>query len=326
MIFSRSIYFLVVIFLHFSANVFAGHWEHETYSSAFGIRNYHVFIPENLSAKVKPALLIMLHGCDQTPQEFAKGSRIESWAEKEKFIVLMPEQNILYNPFKCWNWILPANNSRIGEPNEIVNMLDLVITKFTADESRVYAAGMSAGASMVSILGNCFPEKFKALASHDGTQYYASATGLDFSTVVLYGASVLPEVAASVGNKCSIFSSNRPTQMPMILFHGMNSPLMSALHAVQIETEMNAFNDYLDNNARDNSYFKSSTIVKVKDNNRYGYTLYKTINNDNETIIERYMINHLNHAWSGGVLGKYNDPKGPDASELIINFFKQHGL
>lgn len=304
----------------------AGNWDHSTYAGVSGIRNYHVYIPSNLPNNRKAPVVVMLHGCDQTPFEFANGTRIEKWADKEKFIALFPEQNLVNNPFKCWNWIVPLNNSRVGEPLDIIGMLDEVLNKYNADDENVFAAGMSAGASMVSILGNCFPERFKALGAHDGTQYFSSATGLDFATVVLYGASVLPEVAALTGSKCSMLAPNRPSKMPIIILKGLNSPLMSPLHAIQVEQEFRALNDYLDNGVRDNSYFGSQSITTVPESDRYGYSLYSTYNSNQELIIERYMINKLGHEWSGGVAGKYNNPNGPDASALIIKFFKNYGL
>lgn len=307
-------------------NLWAGSWDHETYFGLSGIRNYHVYVPSTLSDARKAPVVVMLHGCDQTPADFAKGTRIEKWADKEKFIAVLPEQNPMYNPFKCWNWYAPINNTRIGEPLDIVGMLDDVLSKYDADESNVYAAGMSAGASMVSTLGNCFPERFKALAAHDGTQYYATATGLDFVTVVLYGASVFPEFAAATGVACSSMVVDRPAQMPIIILKGMNSPLMSPLHALQVEHEFKAFNDYLDNGVRDNSYLGSENVQTIPESKSYGYDLYTTKNSDNDLLIERYMIDKLGHEWSGGVAGKYNNPNGPDASALIMKFFKHYGL
>jgi poly(3-hydroxybutyrate) depolymerase len=206
-------------------------------------------------------------------------------------------------------------------------MVDQVVKLHDADPKNVFAAGMSSGASMVSILGNCYPDRFKALGSHDGTQYYASATGLDFAQVVLTGASVSADVAASTGFACSYFVANKPTKMPIIIFHGMNSPLMSPVHAFQIENEFMAFDDFLDNSRKDNSFFRSKDIVNIPESETYGYNLYTTTNQANEVIIERYMIDKLGHNWSGGLENmKYNDPKGPDATGLIIKFFKRFGL
>lgn len=305
----------------------AGSWRTESYKGVYGNRTYKVYVPKGLSLNKKNPIVIMLHGCQQNAEEFAKGTRIEKWADKEKFIALLPEQNISYNPFKCWNWIIPSNNSRIGESQIIVEMLDAVISAYNGDTHRVFAAGMSAGASMVNILGNCYPERFRALASHDGTQFYSSYYGLDFAEVVLSGASVPSAVSAFLGNQCSRLIKNRPKKMPIVIFHGMKSPLMSPMHAFQVESEFKAFNDYLDNGIRDNSYFLEKDVENIPETKTYGYNLYTTTDNDHEVIIERYMINDLSHGWSGGVENlPYNDPKGPDASMFIMNFFKRFGL
>ncbi len=315
--------------LTFSSTVIAADvFESGKYDGIFGTRNYKVYIPKGIAKNTKAPVVVMLHGCEQDAAEFAQGTRITQWADKEKFIVLLPEQNKAYNPYKCWNWVLPVNNTRSGETQVIIEMLDVVLEKYNADKDRVFAAGMSAGASMVNILGNCYPERFKALASHDGTQYFSSATAMDFADVVLYGPSVPAPTAAQTGYNCSMFVTNRPTQMPIIIFHGMNSPYMSPAHAYQVESEFKILNDYLDNGARDTSYFLEKDVKFIPGSaGTYGYNKYTTTNHKHVVLFERYMINDLSHAWSGGVANlPYNDPKGPDASALIINFFKTFGL
>lgn len=310
------------------ANAEAGVWKTGTASSSTGLRDYRVYIPNDMPKGHRPALVVMLHGCDQNAKDFAFGSRIEIQADKEKFIALFPEQNILNNALKCWNWYLPAYNGRYGESEAIISIIDTIIEKYNVDSDNVFAGGMSAGASMVSILGNCYPEKFKALASNDGTQFYASASGIDFVNVVMRGASVNTATAAKRGYECSQFVENKPTQMPMIIFYGMNSPLMSPIHATQIEDQITGFNDYLDNGKKDQSIIKSQASLSVAaTKTAYSYTLFTTTNHDNQVFIERYMIDNLGHDWSGGASGvKYSDSMGPDATALMIKFFKRFGL
>lgn len=301
-------------------------FETGSYTGILGTRNFKVYVPAGLSKTKKAPVVVMIHGCEQNAEVFAGGTRIVKWADKEKFIVLLPEQNQEFNPYKCWNWVLPVNNSKYGETQVIVEMLDKVLLKYNGDEKRVYAAGMSSGASMVNILGNCYPDRFKALASHDGTQFYSTKTGMDFADVVLYGPAVPAPVAAEYGYACSAYSK-RPKQMPIIVFHGMNSPLMSPSHAYQVENEFKVLNDLLDNGVRDTSYFLSKDVVFYPGKNTYGYNKYSMINKANQPLIVRYMINDLAHSWSGGdPKYPYNDPKGPDATALIIEFFKTFGL
>lgn len=303
-------------------------FETGSYNGIFGQRFYKVYLPKGFDKSKKTPVVVMIHGCEQNASLFAEGTRIIQWADKEKFIVLLPEQNVKYNPYKCWNWVLPVNNARTGETQVIIEMLDAVLKKYNGDEDRVYAAGMSSGASMVNILGNCYPERFKALASHDGTQFYATRTGLDFADVVLCGPSVDAPSAALAGDACSSLVARRPKQMPIIIFHGMKSPLMSPAHAFAIENEFKILNDLLDNGVRDTSYFLSKDVKFFSGEGKtYGYNRYTLVNQNHDVLIERYMINDLEHAWSGGVGSvPYNDPKGPDATGLIIDFFKRWGL
>ena len=319
---------LSLIFLSLSMNVaHATDFETGRYQGFLGARSYKIYIPGSLEKGKKSPVVMMIHGCEEDAESFAAGTRIIKWADKEKFIVLLPEQNTAYNSSRCWNWFLPINNSRFGESQVLIKMLDQVIKKYNGDQNRVYAAGMSSGASMVNILGNCYPERFKALASHAGTQFYATQSGLDFADVVSYGASVPAAIAAEVGFACSAHTANRPKEMPIIIFHGMNDSLMSPTHAYQVENEFMILNDLLDNKMRDASYFFEKNVVFYQGENTYGYQKYTLINKKKKVLIDRYMINDLDHSWSGGDPAyPYNAAKGPDATAFIIDFFKRYGL
>lgn len=322
-------YFKVILLLALSASttaIHAGEWHKGVNAGVYGVRNYKVYVSDKAKKLDRPALVVFIHGCEQDAEEFARGARMIEASDKEGFVLLLPEQNKNYNPYKCWNWVLPANLGRAGEPEVIRQMTDETIERFNLDADRVFVAGMSSGAGMVNILGNCYPEKFKALASHDGTMYNSTNVALDYEEVVVNGPSVAPWISAFKGYLCASFV-DKPKSMPIIIFHGNNGPLMSPVHAFQIENQMKVYNDYLDNGKRDYSYFKEKSVTVTKDTDKYGHTLFTVVNKFNQPFIERYMINHLGHAWSGGdAKYPYNDPKGPDATKLVIQFFKKYGL
>jgi poly(hydroxyalkanoate) depolymerase family esterase len=320
-------FFLLIFFTLIASNItLATELKKFELNTITGLRNYYLYLPKLEANNNKFSMIVMLHGCEENAIDFANSTHILKYAEKNHFAVLLPEQDKIYNPYKCWNWIIPANNTRAGEGLIIVEMIEEVLKNNSIDKKKIFAAGMSAGGSMAQILGNCFPDVVKAIASHDGVQYYSTYTGLDFQTVVLNGATVSPEVAGETGYLCSALF-NPPKQMPIIIFQGMASPLMNPIHAFQIEDEFKIFNDYLDNGFRDNSIIKNKKIENIPDGENYGYTLYSLYDKNNNIFIERYMINQLSHAWSGGdAKYPYNDPKGPNATQLIINFFKRFGL
>lgn len=306
-----------------STLTFAGTFKNGQYSGIYGVRDFKIYLPNN---NKNLSMIIMLHGCDQSSDEFFKSSKIKEVADRENIAILLPEQSKMYNPFKCWNWIIPGNNSRQGESETIIDMIDQVVEKYGINKDKVFAAGMSAGASMAGILGNCYPDRVKAIASHDGVQFFPTYHGGDFATVVLHGATVPVEQSGAFGYACS-YAYNPPKQVPAIIFQGMASPLMNPMHAFQVEDEFIILNDYLDNGIRDLSAVKDKRIDTVPDTETYGYTKYSLVGQNNKVFLERYMINRLNHAWSGGDgKFKYNDPKGPSATELMIKFFKRFGL
>src|SRR4051794_13308612 len=54
-----------------------------------GHRAYKLYIPGRALAEPR-SLLIMLHGCTQTPEDFAAGTRMNELAEQNGFIVAYP--------------------------------------------------------------------------------------------------------------------------------------------------------------------------------------------------------------------------------------------
>ncbi len=57
-------------------------FETGTHTCAHGTRKYRVYLPSAIGAGVPLPLLVMLHGCGQTPEDFARGTGMNALAEQ----------------------------------------------------------------------------------------------------------------------------------------------------------------------------------------------------------------------------------------------------
>jgi poly(hydroxyalkanoate) depolymerase family esterase len=307
----------------------AGTWTEGSYWSVWGNRGYKVYLPHNYgttSDNYKLPVVVALHGCMQNPDVFAGGTRLNEWADKLGFAVVYPEQTNMYNIYNCWNWFFPINQSKkMGESQLIMGSIDKAIKQFNFDSKRVYLLGMSAGGAMASVMANCYPERFNAIGTHHATMYKAAEDAFTAEDVVYNGSKLSPEIAAAKGYACSGMIPRRKT-LPVVIIHGSRGAVMKAVHATQVETEFRAFNDFLDNGFRDNSLKDKHEIKRITPKDKYAYDLI-TWSQNGKPYIKRYMIETLGHAWSGGDNQyEFNDQNGPDATKLMLDFFKEYGL
>lgn len=304
--------------------------------------NYLLYVPNSLqSTSSERKLIVMLHGCTQRGQEFFDGTNIRKYADKMGLLVLLPQQSEQMNPYNCWNWVLPSNQVKAGpftsnEPKLILEAIDQVRMKYgIRDNQNIFLAGMSAGAAMANILASCYPKRFASVALSHGVQYAGAAwTWWDVEGLKALGtdgSAVDPEITGLAAYTCAMMGEMNPwpifgSAVPAIIFHG-DSGIMTYQHAEQTEKQFLVGYDYLDNGLRDGSFAleQDSKFVDAPEG-KYSYDVFSTYHND-KLVIERYKIHGLGHAWSGGIdeFGFF-DHRGPDATKLMIQFFKKYGL
>lgn len=81
------------------------------YSNPAGSRAYKLFVPSGYQGQPLP-LVVMLHGCTQSPDDFAAGTRMNFIAEEQTCFVGHPAQRSDANQLKCWNWFRTAGQRR----------------------------------------------------------------------------------------------------------------------------------------------------------------------------------------------------------------------
>ena len=78
-------------------------FEERSYANAAGSRAYKLYVPSGYTGQALP-LVIMLHGCTQSPDDFAAGTQMNALAEEQTFLVAYPAQTQAEEPESAQIW------------------------------------------------------------------------------------------------------------------------------------------------------------------------------------------------------------------------------
>lgn len=137
------------------------------------IRMYK-YVPEEVPPDAP--LVVSLHGCTQDAGIHSKNGWLDV-ADELKFYLVFPEQKVINNPYRCWNWF-EAENTRRGEGEiySIIEMIERMQADHSIDTDRIYVEGLSAGGWLVPILLAAYPDVFTGGATSGGGPAYCAMT------------------------------------------------------------------------------------------------------------------------------------------------------
>jgi len=181
-----------------------------SFTAKAGTRPYRLFIPRH--AAPRPALIVMLHGCTQTPENFAAGTRMNALAGQAGAYVLYPAQLASANAQRCWNWFNPADQQpEGGEAGIIAAMTQAIAAEHRIDPAQIFAAGLSAGGAQAAILGATHPEIFSAIGVHSGLACGAAREGEVRLQVVVHQTELqAEEIVAAVREEEVVDAADEP--------------------------------------------------------------------------------------------------------------------
>ncbi len=269
------------------------------YGRATDSLDYRLYIPADHERRPL-ALVLMLHGCSQDPEDFALGTRMNVLAEEFGLLVAYPRQPRAANPNGCWNWFDRRHQNRgSGEPAKLAGLAQELAKEFAIPGKRVFAAGLSAGGAMAEILSVTYPDVFDAIGIHSGLPYKSagdvpSAFGAMKGTAAFHRA---PRAA-----------TERHTRK--VIFHGLTDGTVNSVNGERL----------FDDVEREDPSLTRSDLEWPTGGSRIRGSSLKDSNG--HAIAEQWLVDGGGHAWFGGdPRGSYTQTVGLDASRVMVRFF-----
>ncbi|MGB7297721.1 MAG: PHB depolymerase family esterase [Burkholderiaceae bacterium] len=248
--------------------------------------------------------LLLLHGCDQDADSFARNTGAYQLATDHGWVVVLVSQSPLANPHKCWNWFDANTQHGGGEVAIAMSALDSVTAQWHIKPAQTYLAGMSSGAALAAAICANHPNRFAAAMFHSGVSFRASESALTAKSVLENGVRRDRDVTKLVKHS---------SDTAALIIHGADDPTVNPEHAHELMRQTLTLSGHID--AGGGLPAGCSTRRQLAANRYMTTTNYGP---------HRYIrIDGLGHAWSGGSANgaSYFDDTGPDAFELMRIFF-----
>lgn len=279
----------------------------QSFTGPAGTRSYKLYVPAKRPAGQPMALVVMLHGCTQSPDDFAAGTAMNALAEEYGLLVAYPEQPSSANAQRCWNWFKPEDQRRDqGEPSLLAGITRQVMRDHPVDPRRVFIAGLSAGGAAAAVMGAAYPDLYAAVGVHSGLPAGAASDIPSAFSAMRQGVDGRVAEGRRMGG--------RP--VPTIVFHGDRDSTVHPRNGDAVAAQATAS--------------VAGTRATVEQGRTAGGHAYsRTLHTDaaGRVLCEQWTIHGAGHAWAGGSpAGSYTDPQGPDASREMLRFFLDQRL
>jgi poly(hydroxyalkanoate) depolymerase family esterase len=292
----------------------SGRFDWHAFGSGAQGRRYKLYVPNGYDAGRPAPLVVMLHGCTQDPDDFARGTRMNEVAQRAGALVVYPEQPATANPLRCWRWFDRAQQTVDGEETAaIAGIVREVMRTYTIDARRVHVAGVSAGGAMALIVAATHPKLFASVASHSGAPIGVVATAEEGWAAMRTGTADSVDLVA----RWRAVAAEPAAGVPLLVIHGAADNVVSVRNGRQSAEQWA--------HALGLTASRTGTPPDVPSNGKREMSVVDYGPLGTAPAVRLVVIEGLGHAWSGGSkAGTFTDEVGPAASELVMQFFLTH--
>ena len=268
---------------------------------------YFLYTPQTAAPAGGRPLVMMLHGCTQDAQDFARGTCMNATAELAGALVLYPAQSQSANANGCWNWFRPEDQKcGAGEPALLRAMLHHAMQAQPVDSQRVFVAGLSAGGAMAAVMAQQYPGVFAAVGVHSGLPPGAATSMMGALSAMKSGAKGWRAPRSHHGQRA----------VPMIVLHGDADKTVHKRNAEQLLQSAAA--DII-------TSVQTHEKGVSRDGQHYTRTCVLDPATPGQAVAECWMLRGAGHAWSGGdARGSHASAHGVNASAEMMRFFLAH--
>ena len=283
-------------------------------------RKWRMYVPAGASRFRAMPLVVLLHGCRQSPEDIAKGTRIEALADRLGAYVLMLRQHERANPYCCWNWFDPATIAGRGEAAIVLAAMRKAMRWRSLDASRTAAIGMSAGAALATILGVRHADRVRAVVSVAGLPCGAASQPIMALTVMKRG----PDIdVGKLGLAAYDAAPPDGKRVALLAIHGRADDVVAARNSGAVVRQFLARNE-IDVPKGSESSLPEPDHAR-RENPLLGHPFQvRDWEKDGSLVARLVEIDGLGHAWSGGDASlPFNVAGAPDATAMAGAFLGQ---
>lgn len=302
------------LFSFFSRSQESGIEQIKDFGSNPGNLEMFQYVPENF--KKNAPLVIVLHGCTQSADTIALESGWNKLADANKFMVVYPQQKLVNNIKKCFNWFNPSDIKReSGETASIKQMIDFAIDKHKIDRKRVFITGLSAGGAMAMAMLANYPETFSAGAIMSGIPFGPNSS-------ITAGINAMKGNVTYSGKEWADFildinKDYKGSYPKIVLFQGEDDPYVNFENADEIIKQYTYLHQIENSPIIFENFDKNKDVSLYKYGNSKGLVLYYKIKNMGHALAIDPGINEK----QGGAIATYAVDKNFHSTYWAANFF-----